>query len=128
MGKTMSKNLLKGGHELLVYDIVPAGVEELTAAGAAKGQSSSDVAARSEITITMLPDGPDVEKAVLGSGGVLEGAKAGSILIDMNSINPLVSQKVGAACDAKGVGFLDAPVSGGEPKAIDGTLAIMVGG
>ena len=76
----------------------------------------------------MLPDGPDVEKAVLGPSGVLEGARPGSTLVDMSSISPLVSQKVGKACAAKGVEFLDAPVSGGEPKAIDGTLAIMVGG
>ena len=76
----------------------------------------------------MVPDGPQVEEAVLGPGGVLEGAKAGTLIIDMSSINPGVSQKVAAACAAKGVEFLDAPVSGGEPKAIDGTLAIMVGG
>jgi 2-hydroxy-3-oxopropionate reductase len=76
----------------------------------------------------MLPDGPDVESAVLGAGGVLEGARPGSIVVDMSSISPLVSQKVGEACAAKQVEFLDAPVSGGEPKAIDGTLAIMVGG
>ena len=76
----------------------------------------------------MLPDGPDVDRAVLGPGGVLEGAKKGTIVIDMSSISPLVAQKVGKACAEKGVEFLDAPVSGGEPKAIDGTLAIMVGG
>jgi 2-hydroxy-3-oxopropionate reductase len=76
----------------------------------------------------MLPDGPEVEQAVLGPKGVLEGAAAGSILVDMSSISPMVSQKVAAACAQKGVEFLDAPVSGGEPKAIDGTLAIMVGG
>jgi 2-hydroxy-3-oxopropionate reductase len=76
----------------------------------------------------MVPDGPQVEEAVLGPGGVLEGAKAGTLIIDMSSINPGVSQKVAKACAAKGVEFLDAPVSGGEPKAIDGTLAIMVGG
>jgi 2-hydroxy-3-oxopropionate reductase len=76
----------------------------------------------------MLPDGPDVETAVLGPRGVLEGARKGCIVVDMSSINPQVAQKVGAASAAKGVEFLDAPVSGGEPKAIDGTLAIMVGG
>jgi 2-hydroxy-3-oxopropionate reductase len=76
----------------------------------------------------MVPDGPEVEQAVLGSNGVLEGAKKGTIVVDMSSISPMVSQRVGAACEAKGVEFLDAPVSGGEPKAIDGTLAIMVGG
>ncbi len=128
MGKPMAKNLLKAGHELVVFDIVTELMEELAAAGAAKGVSSADVASQSEMIITMLPDGPDVETAVLGENGVLEGAANGSVLIDMSSINPLVSQKIGAACDAKGVQFLDAPVSGGEPKAIDGTLAIMVGG
>ena len=76
----------------------------------------------------MLPDGPEVEQAILGQDGVLEGAQAGTIVVDMSSISPMVSQKVAAACAQKGVEFLDAPVSGGEPKAIDGTLAIMVGG
>jgi 2-hydroxy-3-oxopropionate reductase len=128
MGRPMSKNLLKAGHSLVVYDVVPAGVAEIIAAGAQGGASCSDTAARSEIVITMLPDGPEVETAVLGSGGVLEGAKPGTIVVDMSSISPLVSQKVAAACAAKGVEFLDAPVSGGEPKAIDGSLAIMCGG
>jgi len=128
MGRPMAKNLLKAGHKLVVHDVVAAGVDDVVAAGAARGESSKDVAARSSIIITMLPDGPDVETAVLGPGGVLEGAKPHSIVADMSSISPMVSQKVGAACSAKGVGFLDAPVSGGEPKAIDGTLAIMVGG
>ncbi len=128
MGKPMSKNLLKAGHELIVYDIVPERVEEVVASGAAKGGSSKDVAARADVIITMLPDGPDVEAAVLGPQGVLEGATKGSVLVDMSSINPLVSQKIGKACADKGVEFLDAPVSGGEPKAIDGTLAIMAGG
>ncbi|MCP5112346.1 MAG: 2-hydroxy-3-oxopropionate reductase, partial [bacterium] len=121
-------NLLTAGHELVVYDIVPEPVEEVVVAGAQRGESTRDVAARSDIILTMLPDGPDVETAVLGEGGALEGAKAGSTLVDMSSINPIVSQKIGEACAAKGVGFLDAPVSGGEPKAIDGTLAFMVGG
>jgi len=128
MGKPMSKNLLKAGHSLVVYDIVPGPVEELIAAGAARASSAKEAAARSEITITMLPDGPDVERAVLGADGVLEGAAAGSIVVDMSSISPISAQKVGAALAQRGVEFLDAPVSGGEPKAIDGTLAIMVGG
>ena len=128
MGKPMSRNLIKAGHTLVVYDVVPAGVDEMVLAGAAPGQSSRDAAARSEIVITMLPDGPEVEQAVLGPEGVLEGARPGAIIVDMSSISPMVSQKVAAACAAKGVEFLDAPVSGGEPKAIDGTLAIMVGG
>jgi 2-hydroxy-3-oxopropionate reductase len=124
----MAKNLIKAGHTLIVHDVVRASVDELVASGAGRGESSADVASRSEIVITMLPDGPDVETAVLGPGGVLEGARKGCIVVDMSSISPMVSQKVGAACAAKGVEFLDAPVSGGEPKAIDGTLAIMVGG
>jgi len=98
------------------------------ASGAARGESARDVAARSEVAITMVPDGPEVEAAILGPSGALEGAAPGSVIVDMSSISPLVAQTVGAACDAKGVGFLDAPVSGGEPKAIEGTLAIMVGG
>ncbi len=128
MGKPMAKNLLKAGHRLVVYDIRPEPVEEVVSAGAARGASARDVAARSEIIITMLPDGPDVELAVLGPDGVLEGARPGAIVVDMSSISPLVAQKVGAACAERGVEFLDAPVSGGEPKAIDATLAIMVGG
>jgi 2-hydroxy-3-oxopropionate reductase len=119
---------MKAGHSLVVYDVVPAGVDEMVLSGAAAGASAKDVAARSEITITMLPDGPEVDAAVLGPNGVLEGAAPGSIIVDMSSISPIVAQKVGAACAAKGVEFLDAPVSGGEPKAVDGTLAIMVGG
>jgi 2-hydroxy-3-oxopropionate reductase len=128
MGKPMAKNLLKAAHSLVVYDIMPAGMNEVAAAGADKGSSAKDVASRTDLVITMVPDGPEVEQAVLGSNGVLEGAKQGTIVVDMSSISPMVSQKVGAACEAKGVEFLDAPVSGGEPKAIDGTLAIMVGG
>jgi 2-hydroxy-3-oxopropionate reductase len=128
MGKPMSKNLLKAGHQLVVFDVVPAPVEEVAAAGAAKATSAKDAAARSEIVITMLPDGPDVERAVLGPNGVLEGAAKGTIVVDMSSISPLVAQKVGKACAERGVEFLDAPVSGGEPKAVDGSLAIMVGG
>jgi len=128
MGKPMSKNLLKAGHTLVVYDIVPAGIAEVTAAGAQAGESCRDTAARTDLIITMLPDGPEVETAILGAAGVLEGARPGSTIVDMSSISPLVSQKIGAACAAKGVEFLDGPVSGGEPKAIDATLAIMVGG
>ena len=119
---------MKAGHQVVAYDVVPALADALTADGAARGESCRDVAGRAPVVITMLPDGPEVEQAVLGPNGVLEGAAAGSILVDMSSISPMVSQKVAAACAQKGVEFLDAPVSGGEPKAIDGTLAIMVGG
>ena len=128
MGAPMSRNLMKAGHSLVVFDIVPDLLAPVVAAGAAPAKSCADAAARSEVIITMLPDGPQVEQAVLGVAGVLEGARKGSTVVDMSSISPLVAQKVGAACAAKGVEFIDAPVSGGEPKAIDGTLAIMVGG
>ncbi len=128
MGKPMSRNLMKAGYSLVVYDLFPGPIAELTGAGAAHATSCAATAAQAEIIITMLPDGPEVETAVLGPGGVLEGARPGSVVVDMSSISPMVSQKVAAACEAKGVEFLDAPVSGGEPKAIDGTLAIMVGG
>jgi 2-hydroxy-3-oxopropionate reductase len=128
MGKPMARNLIKAGHQLTAYDVLPEPVAELEAAGAARGASPRDVAARSEVTITMVPDGPEVEAAILGPDGVLDGAAPGAIVVDMSSISPLVARKVGAACEARGVGFLDAPVSGGEPKAIDGTLAIMAGG
>jgi 2-hydroxy-3-oxopropionate reductase len=128
MGKPMSRNLLRAGHLLVVYDLVPGPVAELVALGASLGKSCADTAAQSDVNITMLPDGPDVETAVLGPEGVLEGAREGSTLVDMSSISPVVSQKIGKACSLGGIDFIDAPVSGGEPKAIDGTLAIMVGG
>jgi len=128
MGKPMAVNLLKAGYSLTVYDIRPEPVKEVVAAGAQEGKSSKDVAGRSEVVITMLPNSPEVKEAVLGEDGVLDGAKAGTILIDMSSIAPLVSKEVCGKLVEKGVEMLDAPVSGGEPKAIDGTLSIMVGG
>ena len=128
MGKPMAKNLLKAGYRLVVYDILDAPVKELVEAGARAGSSPKDVAAQSELIITMLPNSPHVKAAVLGKNGVIEGAKAASVLVDMSSIAPLASREVAAALAAKGVEMLDAPVSGGEPKAIEGTLAIMVGG
>jgi 2-hydroxy-3-oxopropionate reductase len=128
MGKPMAKNLLKAGHTLVVYDVVAAPVKELVEAGATAGTSPKDVASRNDLIITMLPNSPHVKKAVLGEGGVIEGAKPGSVLVDMSSIAPLASREVAAELAKKDVEMLDAPVSGGEPKAIDGTLAIMVGG
>ena len=108
--------------------MVGTAVEEVVNEGAVAAASAADVAEASSLTITMVPDSADSEAAILGPGGVLEGAASGSAVIDMSSIAPGMSQKIGTACDAAGVEFLDAPVSGGEPKAIDGTLAIMVGG
>jgi 2-hydroxy-3-oxopropionate reductase len=127
MGRPMAKNLIKAGHQLVVYDKF-AKFDDLVALGAQGASSNQEAASKSEIVITMLPNSPHVKEAILGPGGVAEGAKPGTIVVDMSSIAPAASQEVGAALKARGVAFLDAPVSGGEPKAIDGTLAIMVGG
>lgn len=128
MGRPMMKNLLKAGHSVVAYTRTASVLDACVADGAERGASNKDVGARADVIVTMLPDGPQVEEVILGAGGILEGAKPGTIIVDMSSINPLVSQKIAKACAAKGVDFLDAPVSGGEPKAVDGTLAIMVGG
>ena len=128
MGKPMAKNLLKAGYDLTVFDINQEAVNEVVAAGGVAAKTAKDVAAQSEAVITMLPNSPHVKTAVLGENGVLEGAKPGLILIDMSSIAPLAAQEVAAAVAKQGVEMLDAPVSGGEPKAIDGSLSIMVGG
>jgi len=128
MGKPMVKNLLKAGYPVLCYDIVPEPLKELAAAGASLAASNKEVAERSEIVITMLPNSPHVEQAVLGPNGVLEGARPGLILLDMSTISPIVSQKVAAEVSKRGVQMVDAPVSGGEKGAIEGTLSIMVGG
>ena len=128
MGKPMARNLLKAGYSLTVYDIVGSNQEEVVADGATGASSSKEVAAASDTIITMLPDSADSEKVILGPDGVLEGAKSGAVIIDMSSIAPLVSQRIAAVCAQKGVEMLDAPVSGGEPGAVAGTLAVMVGG
>jgi len=128
MGDPMARNLLKAGYELTVYARRAEKVEAFVQAGARAAGSSAEVAAESEVVITMLPNSPEVKEVVLGPGGVLEGAKPGTILIDMSSIAPLASQEIAARAREKGVTMLDAPVSGGQPKAVDGTLAIMVGG
>jgi 2-hydroxy-3-oxopropionate reductase len=128
MGKPMAKNLLKAGHELVVFDVVKANVDNVVEAGARAVTSSKAVAEECSLIITMLPNSPHVKTVVCGESGILEGAKEGTILVDMSSIAPLASQEIEKACAAKGVKMIDAPVSGGEPKAIDGTLSIMVGG
>jgi 2-hydroxy-3-oxopropionate reductase len=128
MGKPMAKNLIKAGYDLTVFDLNNNAVKELVAAGAAEGSSSKDVASKTEIILTMLPNSPHVKEVILGKDGVVEGVKQGSVLIDMSSIAPLASQEVSKALQKAGVKMLDAPVSGGEPKADDGTLAFMVGG
>jgi 2-hydroxy-3-oxopropionate reductase len=128
MGKPMARNLLKAGYSLIVHDVVREAMAPVVEAGAQAAGSPREVAARSEVIITMLPNSPEVRAAVLGKDGVLEGARPGSIVVDMSSIAPAASQEVAAALAARGVEFVDAPVSGGEPKAVEGTLAIMVGG
>ena len=127
MGRPMAKNLIKAGYALTVYDKF-APTDDLVALGAKAVASNKAVAEQSEIIITMLPNSPHVKEAVLGANGVIEGIRPGTIFIDMSSIAPAASQELCAALSPKGVIMLDAPVSGGEPKAIDGTLAIMVGG
>jgi 2-hydroxy-3-oxopropionate reductase len=128
MGKPMGKNLLKAGFPLVVFDLNKAAIEDLVKAGALPAGSSREVAERTEVIITMLPDSPEAKEVILGKDGVMEGIKLGSVVIDMSSINPLVSQEIARELEKKGVEMLDAPVSGGEPGAIQGTLAIMVGG
>ena len=128
MGKPMVRNLLKADYSVTVYDIVAESVEELASEGAKPASSAAAAAAAAPITITMVPDSPQSEAAIMGPGGVLEGAAAGNTVIDMSSIAPASSQKIAQACEAADVKFLDAPVSGGETGAIEGTLAVMVGG
>lgn len=128
MGEPMAKNLLKAGHSLVVYNRSKGSVKKLVESGAEEGLSPKDVAGRTDVIITMLPNSPQVKEVVLGVDGVLEGARPGSVIIDMSSIAPLASKEVAAKAAEKRVDMLDAPVSGGEPKAIEGTLSIMVGG
>ena len=128
MGKPMSKNLLKAGYDLTVCDINAAAVSEVVALGAKSAATPKEVAAVTDIVITMLPNSPQVKTVVLGQNGVIEGARAGTLVVDMSSIAPLAAQEVAEALAEKGIRMLDAPVSGGEPKAIDATLSIMVGG
>ena len=128
MGKPMVKNLLKAGHEVVAYDIVAENLQAAVRDGAVAGKNAAAIAAVCPVVITMLPNSPHVKTVVMEKDGVLEGAKAGLILIDMSSIAPLASKEICEACKKKGVRMLDAPVSGGEPKAIDGSLSIMVGG
>ena len=128
MGKPMSKNLLKAGYELVVFDFNKDAVNEVVGCGATAVGSGREVAEQCEVVITMVPNSPHVRAAVLGENGVADGAKPGTVLIDMSSIDPTESKAIGAELAKKGIDMLDAPVSGGEPKAIDGTLSVMVGG
>ena len=128
MGKPMSKNLIKARHELVVCDFNKDAVAELVGCGAKAAENGAAVAKECSVIITMVPNSPHVRAAVFDKGGIAETVKKGSILIDMSSIDPVESRKIGADLAKLGVDMLDAPVSGGEPKAIDGTLSVMVGG
>ena len=128
MGQPMLANLVKKGFAVVAYDAVPAALAGAVKAGAAAAASSAEAARQSELVITMLPSSSHVEAVYLGPGGVLEGIAGGRLCVDMSTIDPSVSRRVAAALAAKKVRFLDAPVSGGVPRATDGTLAIMVGG
>lgn len=128
MGKPMARNLMKAGHTLVVCDVSSEPVAELVREGAEAAASLKEVAERCDILVTMLPNSPHVKAVVMGPGGILEAPCKGKILIDMSSISPLVAKEVASAAASAGLQMLDAPVSGGEPKAINGTLAIMVGG
>lgn len=128
MGKPMAKNLLKAGYTLTAYDYNREAVSEVVECGGYEAHDSKEVAEKSDIVITMLPNSPHVESVVCGEKGILEGAHAGLILIDMSSIAPLASKKICKKCQEKGIRMIDAPVSGGEPKAVDGSLSIMAGG
>ena len=128
MGQPMLSNLLKKGHSVVAYDIVEAMLEGAVKRGATRAGSAAEAAKASELVITMLPSSSHVEAAYLGTGGVLEGIASGRLCIDMSTADPTSSRRVAEAAKKRGVRFIDAPVSGGVPRAEEGTLAIMVGG
>jgi len=128
MGKPMAKRLLDAGYPLIVWNRTRSKMEDLVAAGAKAANSPKDVAENSDIVITMVTDSPDVKEVVLGPNGVIEGAREGLILIDMSTISPYVTREIASKLAEKGVKMLDAPVSGGDIGAKQGTLSIMVGG
>jgi 2-hydroxy-3-oxopropionate reductase len=128
MGKPMAKNLLEAGHELVVYNRTREKAEELASEGATVAGSPKEVAERSDVIITMLPDSPQVAEVLAGENGVLEGIREGALIVDMSTISPVVTEELSEKAKEKGASMLDAPVSGGDVGAIEGTLAIMVGG
>jgi len=128
MGKPMAKNLIKAGFTLVVHNRSRTAVDELVKLGATAAGSPREVASSVDTIITMLPNSPDVESVALGEKGIKEGAARGQLFLDMSTINPIVSQKIARELEPLGVAMVDAPVSGGEKGAIEGTLSIMVGG
>jgi 2-hydroxy-3-oxopropionate reductase len=128
MGMPMARNLMDSGYELTVHNRSPEKAEELGKKGAAVAATPREVAQNSDVVITMLPDSPQVREVVAGEDGVLEGISEGALLIDMSTISPVVTEELAEALQEKGASMLDAPVSGGDVGAIEGTLSIMVGG
>jgi len=128
MGQPMAANLLSAGFDVTVHSRRPESADELVSRGARWAGTVSGATAGQEAVVTMLPDSPDVESVTLGDGGILASADAGTLLVDMSTIRPEVARAIAAQAAARGVRALDAPVSGGEKGAIDGTLSIMVGG
>jgi 2-hydroxy-3-oxopropionate reductase len=128
MGKPMAINLRRAGYALVVHSRSPGPVEELVAEGAERRETPAAVVAVSDVVITVLPDTPDVEAVISGPGGVLESVRPGGLVIDMSTIDPSATRRLEAALAERQVAFIDAPVSGGQRGAIDGTLSIMVGG
>lgn len=124
----MVKNLLKAGFEVTAYDILPAAVQEMAEAGAIAGTSPKQAAQGKDVVITMVPSGPIVRSLLEGEDGVLAGIPEGAVIVDMSSVTAIESQEFAKLAESKGCHFLDAPVSGGEPGAVAGTLAIMIGG
>jgi 3-hydroxyisobutyrate dehydrogenase len=128
MGRPMLANLVKKGHAVSAYDVAEAALDGAVRAGAARAASAAAAARDAELVITILPSSSHAEAVYLGAGGVLESVARGRLCVDMSTIDPSVSRRIAEAATARGARFLDAPVSGGVPRAEDGTLAIMVGG
>ncbi len=128
MGRPMARNLLKRGFPLVVHSRSRGPVDELVTAGAAPATSAAEVARATQRIVTMLPDGPDVEQVLTGATGVFAALQPGTIIVDMSTIAPATARRLAGAASALGATYLDAPVSGGEIGAIDGTLSIMIGG
>lgn len=128
MGKPMAGHLVKAGHSVTVWNRTASKAADLVKAGATQAASPKDVAAQSDITIIMVADTPDVRQVVMGANGVLEGARRGSVVVDMSTISPVATREMAQTLAARGVEMLDAPVSGGEKGAVEATLSIMVGG
>ena len=128
MGKPMAKNLMEAGYDLVVHNRSPEKAEELAGEGATAAGTPREVAEGCDVVITMLPDSPQVEEVLSGEGGVFEGVREGALIVDMSTISPVVTESLSARAKEKGASLLDAPVSGGDVGAIEGTLSIMVGG